>query len=740
VFSHVLPKRIDHWILLIAILTLPFFYLESKKLPSNNDVQTWLPVNSAVRDQYELFKADFGNDDFVILGLDTSKNSPEAIEAIARRIEHLPVVKTALTSEKIEASLTSLGMAPEEIDRRLNGLSRSRLGTHEAVLVSPESRLMAQDPRALMNGIHEVLAYCNVSEKDVLMAGGPVIVEELDRLGGREANEIFFTITLLISALILYVYLRDVPLTIGIMVITIWSISLNLAVVKWFGGEMNFIMGSLSVMVMVFTIANAIHVVHYYLLGLSRGESLRESLWHAAQPFMMAAITTVIGLCSLGVSEIVPVNQFGYSASVGCMISIFAALVFVPALLLQLDLTNAKARFEEARAGFDWYVVLLRHRNKVVFASLAIIIVGSLGLPYVETRIEPLDFLPNNSKAKTDLAQVEKHFAPVDVIEMVVDFDGEKGEFLDKLRVIQELHKQVSSHQDVMLVTSAATMFPSELPADLRGVSQMLKNAQSMQGENIEYVTPNHRFWRLSARIDERDVGRQQTIINQLAEMTKDHHVTFTGLTPLLKTAQLAIFHGFWESFGSAFLLISVIMVLGLRSFWLGFMAMLPNVTPVSILFGILGWVGTPLDIGMMMTASIALGISVDGTFHFMVNYRHALKQIPGNRTRAAHYALQEAGSPIIQAAVISSLGMLALTFSTFGPTFRFGMMMAAMLMTALLGSIIFLPAILCLGCRGRIDEALPAPATILSFLASPPDEADSDARPAETKPVAAAG
>jgi len=60
--------------------------------------------------------------------------------------------------------------------------------------------------------------------------------------------------------------------------------------------------------------------------------------------------------------------------------------------------------------------------------------------------------------------------------------------------------------------------------------------------------------------------------------------------------------------------------------------------------------------------------------------------------------------------------------------------------MTALLGSIIFLPAILCLGCRGRIDEALPAPATILSFLASPLDEADSDARPAETKPVAAAG
>ena len=738
--SHVLTKRIDHWILFAALVTLPFFYYESKKLPSNNDVQTWLPVNSAVRDEYELFKSDFGNDDFVILGLETTKQSQEAIEAIARRIEHLPIVKSALTSREIEENLAQLGMLPDEVERRLHGLSRSRLGTHEAILISPDSRAMAEKPAALMQGIHEVLAYCMVDENDVFLAGGPVIVEELDRLGGRRANELFFVITLLVSALILYAYLRDVPLTGGIMLITIWAISLTLATVKWFGGEMNFIMGSLSVMVLVFTIANAIYVVHYYLLGLTRGETLWESLWHASQPFMMAAVTTVIGLCSLGVSEIVPVNQFGYAASVGCLISIFAALVFVPALLLQLDLTQVRHRFEEARAGLDWYAVLLRHRYKAVAVSLFVIVVGSFGLPYVETRIEPLDFLPTVSKARTDLHHVEKHFAPVDVIEMVVDFDGQDGEFLDKLRIVQELHRKVSEHKDVMLVTSAATMFPSDLPTDLRGVGQMLKTAKSMQSGNVDYVTPDQRFWRMSARIDERNVQRQQEIIHELDELTSGHNVTFTGLTPLLKTAQLAIFHGFWESFGSAFLIISLIMIISLRSFWLGFMAMLPNVTPVSILFGIMGWMGYPLDIGMMMTASIALGISVDGTFHFMVNYRSSLKQVPGNRTRAAHYALQEAGSPIIQAAVISSLGMLALTFSQFGPTFRFGLMMAAMLMTALLGSVVFLPAMLCVGCRGRLDEASPVSATILSFLNSPDGVPSPDSHPSETTPVAAAG
>jgi len=215
-----------------------------------------------------------------------------------------------------------------------------------------------------------------------------------------------------------------------------------------------------------------------------------------------------------------------------------------------------------------------------------------------------------------------------------------------------------------------------------------------------DFVADGGHIWRLSARINADEQSTQQDIFHQVqkcaAAAASRHNVRIfcTGIAPLVKQAQQNIFWGFWKSVMMACGLITIIMMACLKSIRAGIVAMFPNVTPVLVVFGLLGWFGVPTDIGTMMTGSIALGIAVDGTFHFLTRYRriYANTQDTAQATRGA---LIETGPPIVQATLVTGLGMLALTVSNFVPTARFGLLMAASLGVALIGDLILLPCLL---------------------------------------------
>ena len=163
-------------------------------------------------------------------------------------------------------------------------------------------------------------------------------------------------------------------------------------------------------------------------------------------------------------------------------------------------------------------------------------------------------------------------------------------------------------------------------------------------------------------------------------------------------------YNGFWESFAMAFVIISVVMIVSLWSLKTGLLAMILNLTPLCIVFGILGWIRFPVDIGMLMTGSIALGIAVDGTFHYLVRYEERYRRTKDS-ARAARFALFQTGAPIFEAAAIAAIGMLALTLSQFNPTARFGYMMATLLLAALVGDLMLLPALLYM--RSAVSSAV---------------------------------
>ena len=168
----------------------------------------------------------------------------------------------------------------------------------------------------------------------------------------------------------------------------------------------------------------------------------------------------------------------------------------------------------------------------------------------------------------------------------------------------------------------------------------------------------------------------------------------YTGMVPLVYTTQHELIKGLTSSLLTAFILIMLVFVFLLRSIPAGFIAMIPNVFPVVTVFGFMSWMGVLVDVGTMMTASVALGVAVDNTMHYLTWFSESLAQGMEPK-QAALNAYRRCATAMTQSTLIAGLGLFSFAFSTFVPTERFGIMMLAILLTAAFGDLIFLPALL---------------------------------------------
>ena len=177
----------------------------------------------------------------------------------------------------------------------------------------------------------------------------------------------------------------------------------------------------------------------------------------------------------------------------------------------------------------------------------------------------------------------------------------------------------------------------------------------------------------------------------------------YTGVVPIVYKAQRALLQSLVESTLWSFLTITPLMMFVSRSIRAGLVAMIPNVLPIFIIFGAMGWLNIPIDIGSMMSASIALGVAVDDTIHFLSWFRVDVKQLR-NRREAIIASYKRCATPTLQAACISGLGLSVFAFSTFTPTQRFGWLMLTILVAGVVAELILLPAILA-GPLGKVFD-----------------------------------
>ena len=429
------------------ILTFPVLLVTSESLTSNNDIETWLPEKAPVRQVYDGFKDRFGAEELVLVGLpgeDTKEVvDEELVEAVCKRIESLPEIRVCWSPYRLMSIMDDLGVERDEARKRLEGLSATRgpdglVGI--AALLSAEG---LADRAATVQAVREQLSYCQL--EDSQLAGAPVIVSELDRLGSRENNKQFFLVTLAVCLVLLYWTLRDWKLTFGILGVTIWSVNLTLATLYWTGQEMNFILGALPIMVMVFSLAISVHLVHYYRHAMDGPDPLATALKLAWKPCCLATLTTSIGLASLVVSDIGPVRQFGLAGALGSIVALVTGLTVVPALLTLFPPKPVGSEFGglETSRGESLASRIVGRSGLVTALTLLLIVAAGFGVPRLQTRIDPVDFLPAEGRIRQDAERIEEGLTSTTTLEAVIDFGNQGLPFVAKLDKVRHIEEQI---------------------------------------------------------------------------------------------------------------------------------------------------------------------------------------------------------------------------------------------------------------------------------------------------------
>ena len=561
-------KRYSNTILVCCLLALPALAIMGEMVPSNNSIETWLPRNSTIRQDYDHFCHTFGADETILIAFEKPFPAPERIAAAASRLGGLDGVASCWSRQQVLETMLANDVSEQTARDRLVNLLATPADDLETMLVSINEHGIAHRKQTIID-IRAQLLYCGMDH--AVLAGGPIVADQLDKLGSRQQAMFLFGLTLVICFLLLRLNIGCWKTSGGLMLANVLCIELTLATIWIVGGEMNFIMSSLPVMVMVFTTAAAIHFVGHYSHEYPHPDAIRRSLKSVIRPSAFAAITTVIGLVSLAVSDVGPIPAFGAAAAIGTAYSFLVGVLVTPAVVGALKYKPSSG--STSRQGLLRIATFIVNRPwRVLLPGMAVTAVCAVGVLRLESLINALDFLPLNDPVRRDAVLVQECLTSPTSIEAVVDFGDTQSSFVERLRQVREIETLVTEIDNVCHALSLADFFPEELSENTLSLSKLASASSSGSGAN-GLMADGSRLWRVSMRLRSDAPSDVRATMNALDIRCAGLPVHFTGVGPLLEHAQTEIFEGFWRSFASAFLLITVVMMLALRSLSAGLIA-----------------------------------------------------------------------------------------------------------------------------------------------------------------------
>lgn len=726
--------------LAVAVISLPLVVWGAiRALDSNaNDPNTWVPITFPARAAYEQFRGRFENGDVVVASwLGCTVDDPR-LEQLKSRLEQPddastdargePYFERVLTGYNVLRELTArpLALPREEALRRLRGsLVGPDLQTSCAVVVFTSTGVRERD-RAVAFLRHVIDGDLHVPDADLRLAGPIMDGLTVDEASAESLNQ-FAGFSALLILLLCWRSLRSFREAFLIFALAFYCEGLTLSLVYWLGDQMNALLIVAPPMVLVLGVSGGIHLVNYYhdalAVGGRQGASAR-AMRLGWLPCFLSAGTTAIGLASLMVSDLLPIRLFGLYAAMGAMLTLAVLFLVVPGAFDEWPaLAKRRAAVAPAPANATAAYAprnpvasfVSRHHALVTSASVAVMIAAAVGVPRIRTSVKLQTLFAPQSRILQDYAWLEKNVMPLVSIEVLVHFDSACPlPFVDRLRLVTDVQNRLAAIDEVGGTMSGATFAP-----DFSGAGQGRAIVQDVvlrrKLRRLRYLSENEglQVWRVTARVGaltDLDYGHfLHDIQEHLAPLLLDERgqplagvsTTYTGVMSLVAEVQRQLMMDLFNSFLSAFGVISVVMLLVERGLWAAIVAMIPNVFPLLLMFGLLGWLGRPMDIGSVMTASIALGMAIDGTLHFLTFFRRGVRR-GATASEAVQQAFQHCAVAMTQSAVICGFGLLVFALSSFVPTSRFAWMILALLFAALAGDLIVLPALL-VGPLGRV-------------------------------------
>ena len=638
--------------------------------------------------------------------------SDSLLLADAQKFESLPFYKNLLYNKDSNAYIMAVSFIPDSI----NTGARTRI-----------IRLLEE----------KLNAFSTKTNLSIHLSGLPYIRTIIaDRI---KKEMLWFLIgSLLLSAITLLLFFRSIPATLMSLAVVAMGVIWSFGTMVLMGQKITLLTALIPPLVVVIGIPNCIYFLNKYHTAYKetndRSSAIIQMVSKMGIVTLFCNITAAIGFFVFALTKSPLLKEFGWVSGINIMALFFISLFFIPPVLSYLKPPTPKhTKYLDNKYLIHVLVKIERwtfnHTKWVFGITLILVVISIAGVLKIKKEAFIVDDLPKKDKLYTDLKWFEQNAGGVMPLEIVIDTKKKNGlvrstKPLDHIETFQqflltqpELGKPLglmegikfakqafydgdSNSYSVPSGTEMAFIAPYLKPVDEKAIPQA-NAAKSPTALLSKFIDTDKRATRISVNM--KDIGSAQLPIflkrmdsaTQAIFDTTNYHVQITGSSVTFLEGSNFIIKGLGESIFWAFLLIAICMLFLFRSFPILMCSLVPNIVPLLITAGCMGWIGVSLKPSTVLVFSVALGIAIDVTIRFLVNYKQELPRLNYQVNNTLIQTIKNTGISIIYTSMVLVAGFVIFCFSEFGGTKALGWLTSLTLVVSTLTNLILLPALI---------------------------------------------
>ena len=740
-------------ILLIAGIT-TFMIQQGKNVRLSYTMAKLLPNDHKVSLDYQGFLDKYGAQNVMVIAVedslitnldhllkwDKATRDIESINGVEKVISfsNIPILFKDIENKKfITKRWFSDGIkTQEELDSAFaqysrqpfyNGLINTTDNKVSIMLISLDNTVMKSISREeLIFSIKDLAdAYADEFQTKVRYSGLPYI-RTVHSIKVKEEISLFIIFTLLITSLILFLFFRSFKAVISSMIVVMLGVIFSFGTISLLGYEISILMALVPPVLIVIGIPNCIFLINKFHNEFKRTQNkdyaLRKMVQKIGNITLLTNLTTASGFAAFMLTNSETLQEFGLVASINIILIFLLSLFIIP---IYFSFASPPKHRHTKHLDKVWInklverlVFLVQHRRKQIYFITAILIVfGIVGILNVKTTGNLTDDLAKDGVLYKDLKFFESNFGGVMPLEVIVNTKKKNGLLKSyNLKKIEQLSNELATFKEFSKPSSYVDMVKYSKQAFYNGDSayyalpnsqeqrmilSYLKNSASSMGIGALMMDSLKQEARISLRVADISTAKMDSVfeallpkINEIFDADK-YEVTITGASVVFLNGTKFLLKNLMLSLLLVIVLISIFMAWMFNSFRMVVVSIIPNLIPLLLTGAIMGYFGIALKPSTILVFSIAFGISVDDTIHFLAKYRQELLVNNWNIRKSVLSALKETGVSMFYTSVVLFFGFFIFVASDFGGTIALGLLVSITLLLAMLSNLLLLPALL---------------------------------------------
>ena len=560
---------------------------------------------------------------------------------------------------------------------------------------------------------------------DVRISGMPYI-RTLNAQNIVDEIGIFVLGAIGITSLIFFLFFRSIRTTLISMVIVLFGVVWALGTLGWMGYEITVLTALIPPLIIVIGIPNCIFLINKYQQEVAKHgnqvKSLQQVIIKIGNVTLMTNLTTASGFATFILTDSKLLTEFGIIASINVIGIFILSLLLIPIIYSFMPLPNQKHLNHLKNKSIDnfvnWMEKNVRYRRINTYIISLILLIGSIiGIYQIRISGSILEDMPQKKEFFKDILFFDKEFNGVVPLEILINTQRKNGVVkLSTLKRMDELGQSIDAIPELSKSISVVNAIKYAKQAYYNGNPNYYKlpTAQennfvfsyfdsSEQGDELmrNYVDSTGQYARMTTFMKDIRTERMEEIKFELEKEIKKifpenrYDIQLTGKSLIFLKGTKYLIKNLILSLSLAISLIALFMAYMFRSFKMILISLIPNILPLLVTAGMMGFLGIPIKPSTILVFSIAFGISVDDTIHFLAKYRQELIESKWKIQKSIYAALRETGVSMFYTSIVLFFGFSVFMISEFGGTVALGGLVSATLLFAMLANLILLPSLL---------------------------------------------